>query len=336
MITYPFRAMLARLFLIGTLTLVAPLTAARAQAVPPGDARTVEVRPGEAPVGEATPEVAEAEDPLRSRSGQPPDTPGATPPSPAPAPSPAPTASPEPTASPAPTAAQELPKETPPAGPPPPHTGVGPTIKAIPGDFAHLPSWYTFWTLGTGGALALTAHQVDDDVNTRLKGNDFVHAFFQPGKILGSAPAQLVFVTGLYAYGRATNNRKVSHLGMDLLRSSFEVGTLTYGVKLAVQRKRPNGNCCAFPSGHASVTFSTATVLWRHLGWKAALPTYTVATYVALSRLHENVHFLSDVVFGASLGLAVGHTVTRHGRTHYTWTPVVVPGGVMVAVTGSR
>jgi membrane-associated phospholipid phosphatase len=142
----------------------------------------------------------------------------------------------------------------------------------------------------------------------------------------------------MYAFGRATDNRVVSHLGMDLLRVAAVSGALTYAVKLSVRRKRPSGNCCAFPSGHASGTFAFASVLWRHLGWKAAVPTYTVASYVAISRLHENVHFLSDVVFGAAVGVISGRAVTHHDRHFYGMQiqPMPVPGGgVGIMVAGS-
>ena len=81
---------------------------------------------------------------------------------------------------------------------------------------------------------------------------------------------------------------------------------LTYGLKAAVRREHTG---YSFPSGHASVTFATATVLQRHFGWKGALA-YSVAAYVAASRLHENRHHLSDVVFGAAVAAVAGRTVT--------------------------
>jgi membrane-associated phospholipid phosphatase len=219
--------------------------------------------------------------------------------------------------------------DTPPAGPPPPHTGVKATLKAIPGDFAHIPSRDSLIVLGVGTALTLAVHPFDKDVNAHLGG---AHAFFAPGKVVGDGFMQAGLAVGTYIFGRATDNRVVSHLGMDLVRSTAEVGALTYGMKLAFGRQRPNGVCCAFPSGHSSLTFASATVLQRHLGWKAAVPTYAVASYVAVSRLHENRHYLSDVVAGAALGLIVGRTVTRHGRSDYTWAPVPVPGGMAVVV----
>jgi membrane-associated phospholipid phosphatase len=75
-------------------------------------------------------------------------------------------------------------------------------------------------------------------------------------------------------------------------------------------------------------------VLERHLGYRAALPTLVIASYVATSRLHDNRHFLSDVLFGSSIGMATGWTVVgRHGRNEYTLMPVPVRGGFALALT---
>ena len=71
---------------------------------------------------------------------------------------------------------------------------------------------------------------------------------------------------------------------------------------------------------------AAATVLQQHLGYKAAIPTYIVATYVAASRLHDNVHWTSDVVMGAALGVMIGRTVTWHGRNFYA-SPMLLPHG---------
>ncbi|PYQ12299.1 MAG: hypothetical protein DMF80_19390 [Acidobacteria bacterium] len=263
--------------------------------------------------------------------------PAPEPPAPSPSPEPSPQPSPQPATPDAPQAAPPPPtKSVPPAGPPPPHTGIKATLKAIPGDFGHLPTRRNAAILAGGGLLALAVHQWDDDLNAHLKGKQFAHYFFWPGKVIGQAPVLVGISLGTYAWGRATDNRLVSHLGMDLLRSAAVAGGLTYAIKLSVRRDRPSGECCSFPSGHASGTFAFASVLWTHLGWKAAVPTYTVATYVAMSRLHENVHFLSDVVFGSAVGIVSGRAVTRRGRRYWELVPAPAPGGgagVMLVVT---
>jgi len=53
-----------------------------------------------------------------------------------------------------------------------------------------------------------------------------------------------------------------------------------------------------------------ASVLERHFGKKAGIPTYAFATYVAFARLSANKHHISDVIMGAGLGIAAGRTVT--------------------------
>jgi membrane-associated phospholipid phosphatase len=123
-------------------------------------------------------------------------------------------------------------------------------------------------------------------------------------------------------------------MGVDLLRAQIVTAGLTYGLKVAVRRERPDGTGYSFPSGHASVTFASATVLQRHFGWKGALA-YPLAAYVAASRLHEDRHYLSDVVFGAAIGAVAGRTVTRHGRD--TWRVAAAPtrGGMYVGLVRS-
>ena len=181
---------------------------------------------------------------------------------------------------------------------------------------------------------------MDDEVNAHLVGSDAVGRFFAPGKYIGSAYVQVGVATGLYVVGRyvlphaegAPRTNKVSHLGFDLMRALIVSQALTQGIKVTVRRDRPTGECCAFPSGHASAAFATASVLERHLGSRGAWPTFVVAGYVAMSRLHDNRHFLSDVLFGGALGMASGWTVVgRHGRSNYALVPV--PGGVMVSFT---
>src|SRR5919112_494129 len=146
-----------------------------------------------------------------------------------------------------------------------------------------------------------------------------------------------------YIWGRTKTEPRVRHLGMDLIESTILAEGLTQLIKVAVRRHRPihpdggSNPGYSFPSGHATVTFAAATVLQQHLGWKAAVPTYLVASYVAMSRLHDNRHFASDVAAGAAEGIIIGRSVTWHGRNYYA-SPMLVPkgAGVMVSVNPER
>lgn len=216
--------------------------------------------------------------------------------------------------------------------PTPPHTGVRALLAGVADDFKHLPNVPNLEVAAIGGAAALSVHPLDDDVNVKLRGDhDTATPIFAAGKFIGQTAVQVGAALGTYAYGRLREQPKVSHLGMDLLRAQILDGALTAGLKLATARERPDGsNRRSFPSGHASVTFATATVIERHLGWKYSALGYAIASYVAASRLHDNRHYLSDVAFGAAVGTISGMTVTQHGANSWTFTPAAVPAGVMV------
>ena len=138
-----------------------------------------------------------------------------------------------------------------------------------------------------------------------------------------------------WGIGRSIDKRgRAAHVGLDLLRAQVVTQATTYALKYTVRRDRPDGTSgFSFPSGHASTTFASASVLEGHFGWKFGLPGYALATYVAASRLHENRHYLADVVLGGALGMAAGRAVTRHGRSHFALVPLGVPDGIGVALT---
>jgi membrane-associated phospholipid phosphatase len=222
--------------------------------------------------------------------------------------------------------------ETPPV---PQGTGFRSLLKDSGRDFLAFPKRKSTWVLlGVGGAAAALAHPADPHVNAHLNPKWFV-----AGKYIGSAYTQVGVALGLYAIGRfvvptvegGPKTNKYSHLGFDLLRAQILTQVLVQAIKVSVQRNRPTGECCAFPSGHAASAFAAASVLERHLGYRFAWPTVVTASYVAMSRLSDNRHYLSDVIFGSALGIASGWTVVgRHGRDSYALMPVSVPGGMAV------
>jgi PAP2 superfamily protein len=221
---------------------------------------------------------------------------------------------------------------TQPTGPPPTprHTGIKAMVKDLVQDVKHLPSKENLFWAGVGGGLALAVHPVDDDVNQSLVGSDFAHNFFKPGEVLGELPTLLSAATVTYVIGRAKDQPKVSHMGMDLIESLAVSEMLTQTLKYATQRERPDGSGHnSFPSGHAADTFAFATALERHLGWKGAVPAYIFSSYVAISRLPANRHWFSDAVFGSAVGIIAGRTVTRHGHD-FPITVGAVPRGVEV------
>jgi membrane-associated phospholipid phosphatase len=201
-------------------------------------------------------------------------------------------------------------------------------FKQSAGDFKRLPSKETAKWLGLGAFIAVIGATMDQPATNQLSGARSLEVPFQPGQMIGGARFQLAGALGAYTLGHATGNRKVAQVGSDLLRAQILSQAVTAGIKMAAQRTRPDGTQYSFPSGHSSVTFASATVLQRNLGWKVGIPAYAVASYVAASRIQERRHFLSDVAFGAVIGIVAGRTVTvGRGESRFAVAPMAAPGG---------
>jgi membrane-associated phospholipid phosphatase len=220
-----------------------------------------------------------------------------------------------------------------PAGPPPTprHTGIKAMLTGLVTDVEHLPSRENLMWVGIGGGLALAVHPLDKRVNRSLVGNSRAETFFKPGEVIGELGTLLGSASAVYAVGRLKDQPRVSHVGMDLIQSLALSEGLTQTLKYTTRRERPDHSSRnSFPSGHASDTFAFATALERHLGWRYAGPAYVFASYVALSRMPANRHWLSDAVFGAAVGIIAGRTVTSDEAHPYPVAVTCVPGGAAI------
>ena len=217
-----------------------------------------------------------------------------------------------------------------PPQPTPRHTGLRELFKELVVDFKSLPAKENLYLAVAGGALAASVHPADDNVNRAfLDASSGVKNFFRPGEVLGQLPA--VVATTVYVVGRAGDKPRVSHVGMDLIRAVIVSQAMVQTLKYTTRRERPDGSAKnSFPSAHAADTFAFATALERHLNWKYAVPAYVFSSYVAMSRLPANRHWLTDVVFGSAVGIIAGRTVTGHELNKYHVQIVPVPRGVMV------
>jgi len=210
-----------------------------------------------------------------------------------------------------------------------PDTSLGGLFRDTVRDFQRLPSKDTALWLTFGGVAAGLGRTMDNGVSAGLSKSSTMDDVLFAGQRAGGARMQLAAAVATYTAGRISGHSKISEVGGDLLRAQIMSQVLTAGIKFAAGRTRPDGTQYSFPSGHTSVTFATATVLQRDLGWKAGLPAYGLATYVAASRIQDKRHFLSDVTFGAALGIVAGRTVTiGRGDAKFALSPAATPGGV--------
>ena len=117
-----------------------------------------------------------------------------------------------------------------PPAPTPRHTGIKATLKGIPTDLKHLPSKQNLIITLIGAGAALAIHPLDDNINEHFEGSGSADAFFAPGKYIGQSYTLLGSSLVVYAIGRINDQPKVSHTGMDLLRSIALSEIMTFNV----------------------------------------------------------------------------------------------------------
>lgn len=212
---------------------------------------------------------------------------------------------------------------------------LGDVFQNVPRDLWKFLSWDTAIVLGIGGGAALAAHPWDDNLAGELETNVRLNDAMQPGHTYGAFSAQALIGVGLYTGGRLAKKGRLAQTGADIIRAQILSQAYVQAIKFTVQRERPDGsNSVSFPSGHSASAFATATVLQRHYGWKVGVPAAVLAAYVATARVHDNKHYLSDVVFGAAMGIAAQRTVTLHSRRYdMAMVPAAGPGYASVTMT---
>jgi membrane-associated phospholipid phosphatase len=157
------------------------------------------------------------------------------------------------------------------------------------------------------------------------------------GAFIGN-PLFLFPATGLaYAGGRLGGSDSFREFGLAGFEALILSGAETEVLKLTVRRLRPDRtDLDAFPSGHTSGSFALATVAASRWGWPAAVPAYLTAGFVGYSRIEKNKHYLSDVLFGAGLGIACGRSIHKARRAaepgRYAWRPYFSPAGAGLEV----
>jgi membrane-associated phospholipid phosphatase len=185
-----------------------------------------------------------------------------------------------------------------------------------------------------GAAFALDRRIEDVVQRNRSDASQNIADFVTP---FGGRRAQTISAAVLVA-GVFRHDAGLRDTGRDALEASILAGGIvTPLIKHVVRRDRPVGDDLSFPSGHATNAFAVASVFAAHSrGWVVPTIAYTLASSVAVARVHDDVHFASDVIAGAAIGTAMGRSiVARHARqsnARVTWDVFPAARGVVVHV----
>ena len=201
-------------------------------------------------------------------------------------------------------------------------------------DFRAIPTRDNLIIAGVGGLAASMVHPADATCRERCRARRAWAPCSRPATPLAARRYRWRPPSALRPSAARPGVPGFPPLAPTSFASQIVAQTVTQGIKLAVGRTRPDGTQFSFPSGHSASSFATATVLQRHLGWKAGVPAYALATFVAASRVQVKRHYLSDVTMGAAIGIIAGRAVTvGRGDARFAVAPSAVPGGAGVNFT---
>ncbi len=189
-------------------------------------------------------------------------------------------------------------------------------IKNLPGDLWHQTvDVYTnplnlIILAGAGGASIAVAQHQDEDTAEFFDENHHFGQGWRDALSFAGSPATHFVLAGLwYTVGAVKQDDKTYEVGKTLIDALIINGLSTSLIKIVSNRESPNGEEQAFPSGHTSSSVTFATVMHEAYGPWVGVPLYGLSALVAMERLDDGEHWISDVVFGAALGLVVGQTV---------------------------
>ncbi len=135
--------------------------------------------------------------------------------------------------------------------------------------------------------------------------------FFPVVTLLGLGGVQLPLVAMVWWFHR--NQALGGSLAAAAILAFLLATAVVHLIKRRVKRLRPVAYTevrflvpvtrhNSFPSGHTATTFALAAVVaWYFPAW--AIPLFLLAAVVGYSRVYVGVHFLSDVVVAAVIGL---------------------------------
>lgn len=184
------------------------------------------------------------------------------------------------------------------------------------------PAWMPL-AAGSGATLLIYAlrTETDDPLQQSWSVQKPLGSTSQYGNDLGQGIPNFLYAAGMAIDGWGFDHKKSKGRSILMLKAWIYSGLVADGLKFAFREPRPNGSSdlAAFPSGHATTAFAFASVVGAEHEWYWSVPAYAMAAFIGASRINDNMHWLHDVVGGATLGLSYG--LGLYYRSHSEETP---------------
>jgi len=200
---------------------------------------------------------------------------------------------------------------------------------------------FNFWhetiipvSLATASGILITIPQLNHWLQERLAWNREEQVNLYDDQVR-YAPVAIGILLNI---SQTPMTHKPLHQAALLLSSYVVADALVYHLKKVTNRKRPDSDDRnSFPSQHASMAFIAATWLDKEAGEASPwirISGYSLATYVALSRVARNRHYVRDVLMGAAIGLFTTNSLywlderlftSPKNNSSLSWSPYLSP-----------
>jgi membrane-associated phospholipid phosphatase len=172
---------------------------------------------------------------------------------------------------------------------------------------------------------------LDEDIRSSIQNfhSNSWDEIFAFSKQFGDGRATLSIAGLFYLGGKIFHDEKSQDIAVSSVESFIFSGLICSTLKFFAGRSRPyreegsgkfygptfDNSRLSFPSGHATVAFSLASVIAsEYEGSLIDIGAYTIASLTALSRVYHDKHWTSDVALGAIIGTLVGRAVVYQNK----------------------
>lgn len=168
-------------------------------------------------------------------------------------------------------------------------------------------------------------------------------------KPFGEGTTTLPLLGGLYIYGLLEQDEKARKTAILATQSFFVAGFFSELIKTTFQRHRPSSGSPpltfdgpgwprenqSFASGHACVAFAVATIVGEKYSHNPLVRStaYTLAGLTALSRVHDNDHWVSDAFFGSALGFFTARGIMSLNQGNNQLELSLTPRGLQISLS---
>lgn len=165
------------------------------------------------------------------------------------------------------------------------------------------------WGSGLTLGLILLRENFTDRIQEDMARDEPLGEFSKYGDLMGQMVPNLLYMGHQWKFGEPSSKNRRLKL---MFKTSFFSGATIFFLKRLVNQRRPHkGDRNSFPSGHTTTAFAFSTVIaLEHPTW--AIPAYALSSFVGLSRMNDNAHYLHDVTMGATIGMAYGYAFFKN------------------------